>query len=396
MPSEERKKITRELEELLAELDERNQLRELATLRGVNLCSNDYLGLAEDLRLKQAVLEAVGAAARVGGTGSRLLSGHDPAWNELEEEFAAFAGSEGALYFSSGYAANVGLLTAVLGKGDVVFSDELNHASLIDGIRLSGARKEIYPHLDLNALEALLRVHKNERCRRVIVTESVFSMDGDIADLRAMQNLAERHGACLIVDEAHATAVHGPGGAGLVAAAGLAEEVLAVIHTCGKALASAGGVVCGSKSLRDYLVNHARTLIFSTAMPAYFAGQIRAALKLAKEMDRQREALLRSARLFAGALRSDGWDDSGTDSQIIPVIIGENDRALATAQSLQERGFAVRAIRPPTVAAGSARLRLSLTAKITETELVRLRQCLNATKDSRMIETLDNAMAGRS
>jgi 8-amino-7-oxononanoate synthase len=230
----------------------------------------------------------------------------------------------------------------------------------------------------------------------VIVTESVFSMDGDIADLRAMRELAERHGACLIVDEAHATAVHGPVGAGLVAAAGLAGEVLAVVHTCGKALASAGGIVCGSKVLRNYLVNHARTLIFSTAMPAYFAGQIRAALKLAKEMDRQREALLRGARLFAGALRSDGWDVSGTDSQIIPVIIGENDAALQAAEFLQRQRFAVRAIRPPTVAVGSARLRLSLTAKITETELMRLRQCLNAMKDSRMIETGDNAMAERA
>ena len=376
MPSEQRNKIVKEMEAALANLRERSQLREFAEPQGANFCSNDYLGLAEDPRLKRAVMETVAKSARMGGTGSRLLSGHDPVWNDLEEEFAGFAGTEAALYFSSGYAANVGLLTAVLGNKDVVFSDALNHASLIDGMRLSGARRVIYPHLDLNVLQDELRARERETCRRIIVTESVFSMDGDIAELRAMQNLASRYGASLIVDEAHATAVHGPGGAGIVAQAGLTGDVLAVVHTCGKALASAGGFVCGSKVLRDYLVNHARTLIFSTAMPPYFAGQIRAALKFARQMNDQRELLQRKARSFAGALRSDGWDISGTDSQIIPVIIGANNAALAAAQLLQQHGFAIRAVRPPTVPAGSARLRLSLTAPITENALQRLRECL--------------------
>jgi 8-amino-7-oxononanoate synthase len=376
MPSEQRNKIVKEMEAALANLRERSQLREFAEPQGANFCSNDYLGLAEDPRLKRAVMETVAKSARMGGTGSRLLSGHDPVWNELEEEFAGFAGTEAALYFSSGYAANVGLLTAVLGNKDVVFSDALNHASLIDGMRLSGARRVIYPHLDLNVLQDELRARERETCRRIIVTESVFSMDGDIAELRAMQNLASRYGASLIVDEAHATAVHGPGGAGIVAQAGLTGDVLAVVHTCGKALASAGAFVCGSKVLRDYLVNHARTLIFSTAMPPYFAGQIRAALKFARQMNDQRELLQRKARSFAGALRSDGWDISGTDSQIIPVIIGANNAALAAAQLLQQHGFAIRAVRPPTVPAGSARLRLSLTAPITENALQRLRECL--------------------
>jgi len=376
MPSERRNKIVKEMEAALANLRERSQLREFAESQGVNFCSNDYLGLAEDPRLKRAVMDTVAKSARMGGTGSRLLSGHDPVWNQLEEEFAGFAGTEAALYFSSGYAANVGLLTAVLGNTDVVFSDALNHASLIDGIRLSGARRVIYPHLDLNVLQDELRARERETCRRIIVTESVFSMDGDIAELRAMQNLASRYGASLIVDEAHATAVHGPGGAGIVAQAGLSADVLAVVHTCGKALASAGGFVCGAKVLRDYLVNHARTLIFSTAMPPYFAGQIRAALKFARQMNDQRELLQRKARSFAAALRSDGWDISGTGSQIIPVIIGANNAALAAAQLLQQHGFAIRAVRPPTVPAGSARLRLSLTAPITENALQRLRECL--------------------
>jgi 8-amino-7-oxononanoate synthase len=378
MPSEQQNKIAREMEGALAVLRERSQLRSFSQLPGANFCSNDYLGLAEDDSLKRAVLEAVEKSSRVGGTGSRLLSGHDRVWSELEEEFADFACTEAALYFSSGYAANVGLLTAVLGKGDVVFSDALNHASLIDGMRLSGARRVIYPHLDLNMLEEELRARRHETCRKMIVTESVFSMDGDIADLRSIQKLAERYGAAVIVDEAHATAVHGPGGAGMVAEAGRADEILAVVHTCGKALASAGGFVCGSKLLRDYLVNHARTLIFSTAMPPYMAGQIRAALNIAKQMNWQRESLLCKARRFALALCSDGWKVPGTDSQIIPVIVGGNDQALAAAQFLQRKGFAIRAIRPPTVPVGSARLRLSLTASITEDDLERLRESIRA------------------
>src|SRR5215470_13725581 len=221
------KNLLEDLQRSLRKLARQDQLRSLTQVAGVNLCSNDYLGLAEDPRLKEATLEAVAAAARTGGTGSRLLSGHDPAWNELENEFAGFAGTEAALYFANGYAANLGLLSAVLGKNDLVFSDELNHASLIDGIRLSGARKTIFPHRDLDALETALRPHRGESCRKLIVTESVFSMDGDIADVRAMQKLADRYGANLLVDEAHATAVHGPGGAGIVAEAGLTREVFA-------------------------------------------------------------------------------------------------------------------------------------------------------------------------
>lgn len=396
MPSEHKDKVLSEMETALAALQERSQLRNFTKIEGVNFCSNDYLGLAEDSRLKTALIEAVENARYVGGTGSRLLSGHDLLWNELEEEFAHFAGTESALYFASGYAANIGLLTAVLGKSDVVFSDALNHASLIDGIRLSGARREIYPHLDLNALEALLRLHKNERCRKVIVTESVFSMDGDIADLLAVQELAARNDATLIVDEAHATAVHGPGGAGLVMRGGLCNEVLAVVHTCGKALASAGGFVCGSHLLRDFLINHARTLIFSTAMPSYMAGQIRAALGLAKEMDRERKVLLDNSRGIASVLRADGWDLSGTDSQIIPVVVGSNVDALSAAQFLQVQGFAIRAIRPPTVPAGSSRLRLSLTSRITAKGLNRLRESLADWQASQTAMSTSNRTAAEA
>jgi 8-amino-7-oxononanoate synthase len=383
MPSEAQSKLVKGLERELAELRARDQLRSFRQIAGINLCSNDYLGLAEDPRLKEAVLEAVAATVRVGGTGSRLLSGHDAVWNELEEEFAAFAGTEAALYFANGYAANLGLLTSLVGKNDLVFSDELNHASLIDGIRLSGARKEIYPHLDLHALERALRAQESEGCRKLIVTESVFSMDGDVADVKAIQELAERFGASLIVDEAHATAVHGPGGAAIVAEARLTREVLATVHTCGKALASAGAFVCGSRVLREYLINHARTLIFSTAMPPYLAGQIRAALRLAKELSRERETLrVNSAELIA-KLRGDEWDTSGSASQIVPVILGSNEDALSAAEFLQERGFAVRAIRPPTVPVGKARLRLSLTARVTRENVTGIQAALQNWRGSR-------------
>ena len=383
MPSEPVDKIVRGMESALENLRERSQLREFAQLQGVNFCSNDYLGLAEDSRLKLAVLEAVEKSVRVGGTGSRLLSGHDPVWNELEEEFAAFAGTEAALYFSSGYAANVGLLVALLGKDDVVFSDTLNHASLIDGIRLSRARKEIYPHRDLNYLERALRLHEGESCRKLIVTESVFSMDGDVADVRAMNKLAERHGAGLVVDEAHATAVQGPDGAGIVAEARLTGEVFATVHTCGKALASAGAFVCGSRVLREFLMNHARTLIFSTAMPAYMAGQIRAALRLAREVKSDRQRLLDTAAVLALMLGVDGRGGPGRHSQIVPVVLGSNEDAISAAGFLQEQGFAVRAIRPPTVPVGSARIRLSLTTRISNEHVAAVIAALKGWRASR-------------
>lgn len=376
MPSELQNPILKELETGLVSLERLSQRRNLLRPAGVNLCSNDYLGLAQSEELRAAIVEAVRRAECVGGTGSRLLSGHFAIWEEVESEFAEFAGTEAALYFGSGYAANVGLLTALLGKNDLVFSDELNHASIIDGIRLSGARKKIYAHRDLNALEDALRAQAAERCRKIVVTESVFSMDGDIADVAAMVELAERYGASVIVDEAHATAVHGTGGSGIVASAGLARNVLAVLHTCGKALASAGAFVCGSRVLREHLLNHARTFIFSTAMPPYMAVQVRTALRLVRGMDAERSGLLTEAKRFAANLHENGWDCAGTESQIVPVIVGSNEEALSAAEFLQGEGFAVRAIRPPTVPAEKARLRFSLTSLVGRRELDRLASSL--------------------
>ena len=366
----------RELAEGLRDLEDRSQRRSLAEIRGVNLCSNDYLGLAQHPTLRAAVLEAVWEAPRLGGTGSRLLSGHARAWDELENEFAQFVGTEAALYFGSGYAANVGLLTSVLEKNDLVFSDELNHASLIDGIRLSKARKIIFPHADLNALESALRRHEHERCRKFIVTETVFSMSGDITPLVDLVFLADRFGLGLIVDEAHATAVHGPSGRGIAAETGALPNMIAAVHTCGKSLASAGAFVCGSDILKNHLMNHARTFIFTTAMPPYMAAQIRAALRLARGMDSQRVRLLLAARRLSAGLRSQGWETAASASQIVPVVIGGNDEAVLAAEFLQSKGFAVRAIRPPTVKEGSARLRLSLTCALSSQALLQLEDAL--------------------
>ena len=302
MPESEAPRVPTDLRRRIADdldrLREQSQLRTLEIPDGINLCSNDYLGLAVDPRLKRAVIEAVTRAESVGSTGSRLLSGNSREWEELESDFARFAGTEAALYFGSGYAANVGLLGSVVRHGDMVFSDALNHASLIDGMRLSSAFKVKYPHGDMDFLENALRKHAGGSGARVIVTESVFSMEGDVAPIERLLRLAKDHNAELVIDEAHATGVWGPQGKGIAAELKCQREVLAIIHTCGKALASAGAFVCGGSALRNYLINHARTFIFSTAMPPYLAGQIRAALDLAIGADAER-AHLRANCVFA-------------------------------------------------------------------------------------------------
>jgi 8-amino-7-oxononanoate synthase len=348
------------------------QLRALERPAGINLCSNDYLGLATDPRLKEAVLEAVAKAEAVGSTGSRLLSGNAREWEDVESEFAAFAGTESALYFGSGYAANMGLLSSILEPGDVVFSDALNHASLIDGIRLSRATKVIYPHADVEFLENALREHSRSARAKVIVSESVFSMEGDLAPLNSLLRLARDYGAELVLDEAHATGVIGPRGRGGAAELGVTREVLGVVHTCGKALASAGAFVCCSESLKQFLVNRARTFIFSTAMPPYFAVQVRAALELAASAEDRRAHLRVMGNLLREELARVEVNVGASAAQIVPLFCGTNEAALHVAAVLQESGFAVRAIRPPTVPAGTARVRLSLTAKIAQEEILRL------------------------
>lgn len=357
-----------ELENLRAQ----SQFRALDHPQGISLCSNDYLGLAADPRLRQAVMDAVSRAGALGATGSRLLSGNSAEWEDVESEFARFAGTEAALYFGSGYAANIGLLSSILRPGDFVFSDALNHASLIDGMRLCGAHKTVYPHLDLAFLKRALREREGAPGAKVIVTESVFSMEGDVAPLRKLLDLAREYGAEVIVDEAHATGVCGPQGRGIAAEYKCERDILASVHTCGKALASAGAFVCGGNTLRQFLVNRARTFIFSTAMPPYLAGQIRAAIELVRQADGQRAHLREIAALLRDALTARGLQCGASTTHIVPAILGTNEKALHVAAQLQANGFAAKAIRPPTVPAGTSRIRLSLTCRIAAEDIQRI------------------------
>jgi 8-amino-7-oxononanoate synthase len=356
----------------LSDLESRAELRQLETVHGIDFSSNDYLGLATDPRMKESILESVNSATRIASTGSRLLSGHEEVWAVLENDFARWVGAEAALYFTSGCAANIGLLSALLRIEDVVFSDSANHASLIDGIRLAKCRRVIFPHLDLDFLENELRRNSSVSEARVIVVESIFSMEGDRAPLADLAALAERYGAELIVDEAHAIGVRGPRGSGCVAEAGLSDRVLATVHTCGKALAAAGAFVCGSENLRRFLINRARTFIFNTALPPYFASQVAAGMSFAADAKSERARLIELSAFLRRALRNSGFYIAGVESQVVPVILGYNDAALHFAGYLQSRGFGVRAIRPPTVPPGSARLRLSLTANHSEEILANL------------------------
>jgi 8-amino-7-oxononanoate synthase len=382
MSDEDASSLTRSLESELHEIEARGQLRSLEIPAGINFCSNDYLGLATNPALHDAVTHAVARTERVGSTGSRLLAGNAREWEDLEREFAEFAGSDAALYFTSGYAANVGLLSAIAGRGDIIFSDAANHASLIDGARISGAEKVVFPHGDLNALEPALQDRAGQPGRKLVMTESVFSMDGDLAPLREMTTLAKHYGAEMVVDEAHATGVFGPEGRGRVAELGLEKEIFAVVHMCGKALASAGAFVCGGEMLKNYLINRARTFLFSTALPPYFAGQIRAAVALARRADVERARLRAMGTKLREELRASGWDTGTSASQIVPVMLGENGVAMRIAAQVGREGFAVRAIRPPTVPEGTARLRLSLNCLLKDEEIVRFVQAMASARET--------------
>jgi 8-amino-7-oxononanoate synthase len=348
----------------LAALAARDQLRRLSTIQGVNLCSNDYLGLSTDSRLRQAIFEAIAGGTELASTGSRLLSGNAEIWEELEAEIAQFMVSEAALYFSSGYSANVGVLSALIQPGDVVFSDAANHASIIDGLRLSGARKVIFPHLDLDSLERELRKEHSGAAQKFIVSESIFSMDGDRAAVADLVALGEEYGAEIIIDEAHATGVEGPQGRGTVAAFGIADRVLVTVHPCGKALAGVGAFVCCSEKLKQYVVNRARTFIFSTALPPYVAAQMRAAIRAVALANPERIALGTMTTFLRQRLRGAGFDIGQSDTHIVPIFLGENELAIRFAALLGDLGFGVRAIRPPSVPNGAARLRISLTARL--------------------------------
>jgi 8-amino-7-oxononanoate synthase len=341
-------------------------LRQMRLPAGIDLVSNDYLGLAEHPGLIAAMRQALGTLP-AGSGGSRLLRGHHEVFERLEHRLARFCGSEAALLFGSGYAANIGLLQGIVGPGDVIFSDERNHASLIDGIRLTKASLVVYPHQNLDALDTALQAPRGGRA--IVITESVFSMDGDLTPLRELSGLCERRDAVLIVDEAHATGVYGLRGSGRVEELGLRDRVLATMHTGGKALGSGGAWVAGSRVLRDVLVNRARTFIFSTAPLPVLAAALDAALDLVGDEPTRREELHRKALLLRSALDAHGLHVGGT-SPIVPIIIGSNDSAVWLQRELMTCGFDVRAIRPPSVAPGTARLRVTVRVPLNDDELL--------------------------
>jgi len=330
------------------------------------LCSNDYLGLAGHPLVREAAAEA---AMRWGaGAGaSRLIAGNMQPHCALEERLAAFEGYEAALLFGSGYLANVGTIAALAGRGEVVFSDELNHASIVDGCRLSRAETFVYRHRDVEHLAWGL--NRAGGRGSLIVSDGLFSMDGDVAPLAELLELARRHGCRLMVDEAHATGALGPGGRGSVAAAGLSGEVDVVMGTLGKALGSYGAYVCASRELADYLLNTARSFIFSTALPPPTVAAALAALKLLEEEPQRVERLAANAATLRRSLAAEGLPVGGEESQVVPVTVGDPGQAMALCEHALEHGVFAQGIRPPTVPPGSSRLRFTVMATHETAEL---------------------------
>jgi 8-amino-7-oxononanoate synthase len=347
----------------LRTLDSDHLRRMVSPPNGIDLSSNDYLGLAAHPLVKQHTVEAV-TREGVGSTGSRLLRGHRTAFDDVERAFAAWKGTERALYFSSGYLANIAAIATFAGRADVVFADRLNHASLRDGLRLSKAKGVVFPHNDVDALARLLRTTSGHG-QTFVVTESLFSMDGDTPPLREYAAACRASGALLIVDEAHAVGIYGVRGSGLIEETGIARDVFLSINAAGKALGVAGAFVAGPAWAIEYLVQRARPFVFSTAPPPALAAGLQASLMLmASEPERRTTLRARAARLRA-RLHDAGVDVAPGDSPIIPVVLGDSARTLAVSQRLQSDGFDVRAIRPPSVPAGTARLRISINAAVT-------------------------------
>jgi 8-amino-7-oxononanoate synthase len=330
------------------------------------LCSNNYLGLADHPRVREAAAEA---AMRYGaGSGaSRLISGNMTIHRRLEEQLIDFKGADACLLFGSGFLANAGVVSALAREGDVVFSDALNHASIIDGCRLSRAETFVYDHCDVDHLEWGLR--QAEGRGALIVTDGVFSMDGDCAPLAEIVELAQRYDARVMVDEAHGVGCVGPGGRGLVAQLGLEDEVDVIVGTLGKALGSYGAYVVCDTPMAKYLINTARTLIFSTALPPPAVAAAMAALELLREQPRRVEKLQRNAAVLREALTESGMPVEAGETPIVPLIVGDADAAVKACERALERGVFAQAIRPPTVPAGTSRLRLAVMASHTKSEL---------------------------
>jgi 8-amino-7-oxononanoate synthase len=378
-----------EIEQRLAELERLGLSRRLRLVSGPQgptillegkpvllLCSNNYLGLADHPRVREAAAEA---AMRwgVGAGASRLVSGNMTIHGRLEERLAAFKGSEACLLFGSGYLANLGVIGTLADRGDTIFSDELNHASIVDGCRLSRAEVVVYRHRDVEHLEWSIR-RRDARGAMLIATDSVFSMDGDVAPLAEIAEIANAYGARTLVDDAHATGNLGPDGRGAVAEAGLEREIDVVVGTLGKALGSYGAYACASTEMVRCLINTARPLIFSTAPPPPAIAAALAALELLKERPHRVHRLHSNARALRRALAEEGFPIGDSDMPIVPLIVGEERNAMRLCQEAIVRGVFAQAIRPPTVATGASRLRLTAMASHTPSDLRNAARVLGA------------------
>jgi len=357
----------------LSKLDEQNLRRRLRVVDSYNgsritmnhremllLCSNDYLGLANHPALRQAALQAMERYG-FGAGASRLVSGTSALHQALENKLALFKGTEAALVFNSGYAANTGIIPAIVGIGDLILSDSLNHASIVDGCRLSKAQVTIYTHKDSAQVETLLKNNLQAK-RKLIVTDGVFSMDGDIAPLPYLVYLSEKYGAILMVDDAHGTGVLGQTCKGTVEHFGLSGRVHIQMGTLGKALGSFGAYAAGSKELIDFLINCSRSFIYSTALPSSVCAASLAAIDLLEQEPERRVRLWNNRNQFVNGLRSIGISTGASETPIVPLIIGDSGRALKAADKLFEYGVYATAIRPPTVPADAARIRTTVSA----------------------------------
>lgn len=380
--------IDQELE-ALARIQQQRTIEELPATGGtivikgrtyLNFASNDYLDFLNRAELRETAAEA----ARTMGTGSgssRLVTGGLSMHRQLEEAVARHKGYPAALLFGSGYLANLGVIASLAGRGDVVVADRLVHASMIDGVRLSGAELIRYHHNDVTHLaDCLNRIPPGKRI--LVITESVFSMDGDLAPLPAIVELANKRDAIVMIDEAHATGVFGPAGQGLIAQHRLQERVNVSMCTLSKALAGYGGVVACSNRMRELLINRARSLIYTTALPPAVPSAAVAALSLLDHEPHLGAELLRRASLFRNELKSLGFNIGSSESQIVPVIVGRNEAVLGLAKAMRDQGFIVSAIRPPTVPQGTSRLRFSITLAHTDEALRAAAQSLRLCADT--------------
>lgn len=380
------------IDDELGEIRNKNLFRELTELetgqspevlidgkRYLLLASNSYLGLSTH----PGVIEAASAALRKYGTGSggsRLVSGSSDLHRQLEETIAGFKNTESAILFSSGYLANVGMISSLVGPGDTIFSDELNHASIIDGCRLSKADIKIYSHLDTGHLEDLLK-KESTKGRKLVVTDTVFSMDGDLVNLLQLVEICEKYGCVLMVDEAHATGVLGERGSGATEYFGVEDRVPVVMGTLSKAVGSLGGYIAGSKKLTDYIRNRVRSYIFDTSLPAPSVAASIRAIKIIEEDSERREHLWKLIRMFKEGISDTGLQVLDTNSAIIPVLIGEPEDTLRFASELRKEGVYTPAVRPPSVPPGKCRIRASLMASHTEEDIEMALDAFRAAKN---------------